>query len=159
MKTFKDYYLHNQIINSQRVSDNRGKIFKEGTDAGLSTSWSGEDSSGKNIKVTMKQVLKFLDKNKIPVERLSIDKIKPLIIDQDYEDSAKGRVKKADLKYPIVIIKSKGKLKSILDGNHRAFKAVKGGNKFISARILDIDAAEAPESYKELFNYKISPKF
>jgi hypothetical protein len=144
MKTFIQFY-----------SD----VLCEGAKLGLDTSWEDTNDEGKKIKVTMRQVLKFLDKNQIPVERISTSKIKPIIIDQDYEGTAKERVEKADLKYPIVVIKSKGKLKSILDGNHRAYKAIKRKNKFISARILDIDSEDAPSSFKELFNYKISPKF
>jgi hypothetical protein len=134
-------------------------VLCEGTKLGLDTSWEGINDEGKKIKVTMRQVLKFLDKNQIPIERIATSKIKSIIIDQDYEGTAKERVEEADLKYPIVIIKSKGKLKSILDGNHRAYKVIKRKNKFISARILDIDSEDAPPQFKELFNYKISPKF
>ena len=127
--------------------------------SGLDTSWEGTGDDGKKIKVTMRQILKFLDKNKIPTERISTSKIKPIIIDQDYDNAAKDRVEKADLKYPIVLIKSKGNLKSILDGNHRAYKAVKRKNKFISARIINLDSEDVPSNFKELFNYKIKPKF
>ena len=123
---------------------------------GMNTYW--EDENG-DIRVTIKEVIKFLDKNKVPVKSVSIDKIKPIIIKQSYKTKNKDRVKNASLEHPIIVIKKNGKYKSILDGNHRAFKAVDSDAKNINIQEIDLDSLTTPKEYKELFNYKITPMY
>lgn len=117
---------------------------------GMNTSW--EDEDGK-IKVTIKDVIKHLDENDIPVKTVSVDKIKSIIIDQDYKNKNKNRVNASSLEYPIIVIKKNGKYKSILDGNHRAFKAVNSNAKNIKLREIDLSSSNTPDEYKELFDY------
>jgi hypothetical protein len=121
---------------------------------GMDTYWSTED--GKQ-KVTIKDVLEYMDDKNIPTKKVSIQKIKPILIDQDYKGAAKDRVERAELKYPIIVVKKNGKYKSILDGNHRAFKALKNKLDKIKVRELDLDAKETPKIFKELFGYEITP--
>jgi hypothetical protein len=121
---------------------------------GMDTYWSTED--GKQ-KVTIKDVLEYIDKKNIPTKKVSIQKIKPILIDQDYKGAAKDRVERAELKYPIIVVKKNGKYKSILDGNHRVFKALKKKIDIIKVRELDLDAKETPKIFKELFGYEITP--
>jgi hypothetical protein len=123
---------------------------------GMDTFW--EDETGKT-KVTIKDVVKYLDDSDIPVKNVSIDKIKPIIIDQDYKNKNKKRVEASNLEYPIIVIKKNGKYKSILDGNHRAFKAVNSDKKSINVREIDLSSSNTPEEYKYLFDYKISPLY
>ena len=123
---------------------------------GMDTFW--EDETGKT-KVTIKDVVKYLDDSDIPVKNVSIDKIKPIIIDQDYKNKNKKRVEASNLEYPIIVIKKNGKYKSILDGNHRAFKAVNSDKKSIKVREIDLSSSNTPEEYKYLFDYKISPLY
>jgi hypothetical protein len=123
---------------------------------GMNTSW--EDEDGK-IKVTIKDVIKYLDENDIPIKTVSLDKIKPIIIDQDYENKNKNRVNASSLEYPIIVIKKNGKYKSILDGNHRAFKAVNSNAKNIKVREIDLSSPSTPDEYKELFDYGITPLY
>ena len=123
---------------------------------GMDTFW--EDETGKT-KVTIKDVVKYLDDNDMPVKNISIDKIKPIIIDQDYKNKNKKRVEASNLEYPIIVIKKNGKYKSILDGNHRAFKAVNSDKKSIKVREIDLSSSNTPEEYKYLFDYKISPLY
>ncbi len=123
---------------------------------GMNTSW--EDEDGK-IKVTIKDVIKYLDENDIPVKTISLDKIKPIIIDQDYKNKNKNRVNASSLEYPIIVIKKNGKYKSILDGNHRAFKAVNSNAKNIKVREIDLSSPSTPDEYKELFDYGITPLY
>jgi hypothetical protein len=52
---------------------------------------------------------------------------------------------------------SKGKYKSILDGNHRAFKALANHVDVVKVRELNLDAAETPKLYRYLFDYDIEP--
>lgn len=123
---------------------------------GMNTFW--EDEDGK-IKVNIKDIIKFLDENDIPVKTVSLDKIKPIIIDQDYKNKNKNRVNASSLEYPIIVIKKNGKCKSILDGNHRAFKAVNSNAKSIKVREIDLSSPSTPDEYKELFDYKIESFF
>ena len=123
---------------------------------GMNTSW--EDEDGK-IKVTIKDVIKYLDENDIPIKTIGLDKIKPIIIDQDYKNKNKNRVNSSSLEYPIIVIKKNGKYKSILDGNHRAFKAVDSNAKNIKVREIDLSSSSTPDEYKELFDYGITPLY
>jgi len=121
---------------------------------GMDTYWEDGDT-----RVTIKEIIKFLTDNKIPVKNVGLEKIKPIIIKQSYKTKNKNRVKNASLEYPIIVIKSNGKYKSILDGNHRAFKAIESGAKNIKVQEIDLNSAATPQEYKELFNYKITPMY
>jgi hypothetical protein len=120
--------------------------------AGMDTYWEDE-----GVKVSIKDVIKYLDSINAPVKEVSIDKIKPVIINQDYKGAAKERVDKADLKYPLIVAVQGGKYKSILDGNHRAFKALRDNIPAVKVREVDLDSKDVPESYKHLFGYSIDP--
>ena len=113
---------------------------------GMATSWEDGD-----LKVTIKEVLKYLDDNDVPVKDVSTDKLKSILIADDRDDK---RVQAADLKYPVVVVVGmNGKYKSILDGNHRVDKAIRNDIPTVKARELDL--REAPEEYQELFDYEI----
>lgn len=60
-----------------------------------------------------------------------------------------NRVESADLSFPIVVSKSNGEFKGILDGQHRVVKSIKNGIPTIKARVLNLDTA--PEEYKKMF--------
>ena len=123
---------------------------------GMKTFWQDEDGSK---TVTIKDVIKELDKQNIPVKEMSTNKLKPILINQDYEGKNKERVSKANLEYPIIVIISKGKYKSILDGNHRVAKALKEKIKTVKVRELDLDSKHTPKIYKDLFDYEIEKKY
>ena len=127
-------------------------ILENNAPAGMDTYWQDGDT-----KVTINDVIKHLDSIKAPVKEVSIEKIKPIIIKQDYEGAAKERVQRADLKYPLIVAVSKGKYKSILDGNHRAFKALANNINTIKVREVDLDAKDTPQVYRNLFDYSIEP--
>ena len=119
---------------------------------GMNTYWEDGDK-----KVTIKEVIEYLDENNVPVKDVSMSKIKPIIINQDYDNKNKGRVNKSNLKYPIIVVKQNGKYKSILDGNHRAYKAINSNDKTIKVREIDLSSSNIPQVYKDLFNYSIEP--
>ena len=123
---------------------------KNKKDSWKKTSWEDGD-----LKITIEEVINYLDKTEVPIKNVSIKKIKPIIIDQDYTKKHNKRVKKADFEYPIIIVVSKGKYKSILDGNHRAYKALKEGLKTIKVRELNLDLKGIPKKFKKLFDYEI----
>jgi hypothetical protein len=125
---------------------------KESAPEGMDTYWQDGDQ-----KVTIKEVIDYLDSIDAPVKEVSVSKIKPVIIDQDYKGKNNERVQKANLKYPLIIVVSRGKYKSILDGNHRAFKAIDRGDDKIKVRELNLDKEDTPQIYKDLFDYSIEP--
>jgi hypothetical protein len=118
--------------------------------AGMDTYWQHGDA-----KVTIKDVMRHLDAIKAPVKQVSMVKLKPIIIDQDYAGAAKERVHRANLQYPIIVVVSKGEYKSILDGNHRAFKALANDVDAMQVRELHLDAKDTPQMYRDLFDYSI----
>jgi hypothetical protein len=122
----------------------------------METSW-GPDDEG--VTVTIKDVIKHLKGNDTPIKSVKVSELKPLLIDQDYDEENKDRVDSSNLKYPIIVIKSNGKYKSILDGNHRLYKAIKSKLKTIKIQVIDLDSRSTPSSYKKLFNYEIDPLY
>jgi len=131
----------NNIIRFKDFSLQEGK-----KESWKKTSW---ESDGR--KVTITQVIKHLDKTEVESKRIKVSDISDILIDADY-NNRKERIESANLKYPIIIVKVNGRYKSILDGNHRLYKAIKNKRKTISARILDLDKKSTPKIYKELFN-------
>ena len=111
----------------------------------LNTTW--EDG---NIKVTIKDVIKYLDEQKIPIKQINVSSLEKILIDQDYKDKQKDRVSNANLKYPIIVTVKDGKYKSILDGNHRTYKAIQQNIKTLPVRELNLNVA--PEEFKTLFS-------
>jgi hypothetical protein len=132
------------------------KLYLEDNKEGMETSW-GPDDEG--VTVTIKDVIKHLRDNDVPVKSVKVSELKPLLIDQDYDEGNKDRVDSSNLKYPIIVIKSNGKYKSILDGNHRLYKAIKSKLKTIKIQVIDLDSKSTPSSYKKLFNYEIDPLY
>jgi len=117
---------------------------------GLDTSWEDGD-----LKVTIKEVLKYLDDNDVPVKDVSTDKLKSILIADDRDEK---RVQAADLKYPVIVVVDRnGKYKSILDGNHRVDKAISNDIPTVKARELDL--REAPDEYKALFDYSVEKEY
>jgi hypothetical protein len=115
---------------------------------GMSDSWT-DVIGGKEVTITLPDVLEYLKRE--PVQELEAQELKPLLVKAVQEPDAEHlkRINKADLNYPIVVVRSKGKYRSILDGNHRLQKAIRTGAQTIKVRVLDLDTA--PELYKQMF--------
>ena len=129
-------------------------FFLEADDTGMETSWALPEE---NIKVTIKEVIRYLKDKEVPVKSVDVSKLKPILIDQDYNKKNKKRVDSSELKYPIIVIKRDGKYKSILDGNHRLYKAIKSKTKTVKIQVIDLDSKSTPSEYKKLFDYDITP--
>jgi hypothetical protein len=117
---------------------------------GIDTYWQDD-----KVIITLKEILQHLDNNKIPIKQIDVNEIKNIIINQNYDNE---RVSSADLNYPVILIKKNAKYKSILDGNHRALKAIKLNIRYIQAREIDIDSLLTPREYKYLFEYSIETR-
>jgi hypothetical protein len=119
------------------------KIFEDFTpDTGLDTSWADNDGN----KITITDVIEYLDEKGIPVEELETKLLKDIIIDTKRDLK---RVDSADLDFPIIVSKKNGEFSMVLDGQHRVAKCLKNGIKTINARVLDLD--NAPENFKKMF--------
>ena len=112
---------------------------------GADTSWTRE-RNGKEITITMKDIIKYLDENEVEVEHVTTELIKPLIIDTDRDPK---RVEAADLEYPIIVSKKDDQYRSILDGQHRVVKAINNEIGEMKVRVLNLDSA--PEEYQRMF--------
>ena len=117
---------------------------------GLDTSWEDGD-----LKVTIKEVLKYLDDNDVPVKEVSTDKLKSILIANGRDPD---RIEAANLEHAVIVVVDKnGKYKSILDGNHRVDKAI--SSDIPTVKVRELDLREAPEEYKALFNYSIEKEY
>ena len=104
-------------------------VRKEGLE---DTSW---ENNGKKIKL---QHLLDVIKN-YPVVQAPIEKVKKIYLRPTDGGIEPDRVSKADIKYPIIIVvDDSGNYKYILDGNHRANKAIENGSKEIPAKLVNI---------------------
>ena len=113
------------------------EAYEKGPDQGLDTSWSSED--GKQV-LTMREVLKYLKKEKVPVKDVDVNKLKSIIIPPKDPE----RTKAASLDHPIiVIINLKGKRQKAIDSDKQTMK------------VRELDLRTAPDLYKQLLNYKI----
>lgn len=104
-------------------------VIKEGLE---DTSW---EDNGK--KITLQQLLDVI-KN-YPVVQAPIEKVEKISLTPRSGGIEPDRVDNADIKCPIIIVvDDSGNYKSILDGNHRANKAIQNGSKKIPAKLVNI---------------------
>lgn len=98
-----------------------------------STTWEAENGQ----QVTLTQLLNAI--KDYPIYNIPIDKIKKIIIRKTSGGIETNRLNAADTKYPIIIvIDDNNNLKYVLDGNHRANKAIDAGLKTIPAKLVNI---------------------
>jgi hypothetical protein len=108
------------------------------------TSWKTDDD-----KVTIGEVVDYLGDETVDVNVLELSQQLPSLPTQGAE-----RVAAASLEYPIIVVKSGGQYRYVLDGNHRLQKAIDEEverSKSIKAKILDLDNPETPEVFKKMF--------
>ena len=116
----------------------------------LSEGWGDTSWVTDTEKITIHDVLNYLSNHKvyeIPVQYI-VDTLGNSFTRVQTEPE---RILKADLSYPIVIVKKNGKLSYVLDGNHRMTKAIDIGEDTIKTKVLDLDNPNVPPVFKELF--------
>ena len=120
---------------------------EEPMDEGLhDTSWENDEGD----KVTLIDLLDATED--IPVKNIPVDKIKSKLLTWDDDDKEVAKIEKADLLYPILIfVDDDGKFISIIDGHHRAQKAVRHELKTIKAKIIPINSL--PKNFKKVFGH------
>ena len=117
---------------------------QEQTEGLHDTSWENDEGD----KITL---IDLLDATKhIPVKKIFLNKIKSKLIKWDGNDKEIAKIEKADLQYPILIfVDDNNKFISIIDGHHRAHKALRKGLKKINAKIIPINSL--PKNIRKVF--------
>jgi hypothetical protein len=107
------------------------------------TSWTGE----KGQTVTLKQLLDLIED--YPIIQVPIEKVEKIIIKKDTGGIESDRLSAADIKHPIIIVvDDNNNYKYVLDGNHRANKAIDTGLKSIPAKLVNIN--KLPEEFQNV---------
>ena len=116
------------------------KVINEGLD---DTSWENDEG-----KVTL---IDLLDVTKdIPVEEISVEELKQHSLTWDGDEEEIKKIERADLQYPILVfVNDDGEFMYIVDGHHRAQKAVRRGLKTIKAKVIPINSL--PKEMKRVF--------
>jgi hypothetical protein len=123
----------------------KGDIWKGLKENWQDTSWENE----KGQKVTLPQLLDAI-KN-YPTVSAPIEKIQKIVIKKDSGGIETPRLDKADIKYPVIIVvDDSNNFKYILDGNHRAQKAIAAGLKSIPAKLVNIK--KLPKEFQDVLS-------
>jgi hypothetical protein len=128
--------------NIQRIKSMMG-VINEGLH---DTSWQNDEGD----KITLMDLLNATED--IPVEEISVEELKPhLLTWNDDEDEVK-KIESADLQYPILIfVDNDGEFISIIDGHHRAQKAVRKELETIKAKVIPINSL--PKDIRKVFSH------
>jgi hypothetical protein len=123
--------------------DDESEEVKEGLH---DTSWQNE----KGDKITLIDLLNATEE--IPVQKISVEELKPYLLSWDDNPEEIKKIEKADLQYPILIfVTSNGEFISIIDGHHRAQKAARKGLETIKAKVINIDTL--PKKIRKVFSH------
>lgn len=121
-----------------------GSSKQEQTEGLHDTSWENDEGD----KITLIDLLNATED--IPVKEISLNKIKSKLLTWDGNDEEIAKIEKADLQYPILIfVGDNNKFISIIDGHHRAHKALRKGLKKIKAKIIPINSL--PKNIRKVF--------
>ena len=121
-----------------------GSSKQEQTEGLHDTSWENDEGD----KITLIDLLNATED--IPVREISLNKIKSKLLTWDGNDEEIAKIEKADLQYPILIfVGDNNKFISIIDGHHRAHKALRKGLKKIKAKIIPINSL--PKNIRKVF--------
>ena len=108
------------------------------------TSWENDEGD----KITLIDLLNATED--IPVERVSVEELKPHLLSWDGDEEEIKKIDKSDLQYPILIfVDDNNEFISIIDGHHRAQKAVRHKLKTIKAKIIPINSL--PKNIRKVF--------
>jgi len=108
------------------------------------TSWQNDEGD----KITLMDLLNAT--KDIPVEKVSVEELKPYLLTWDGDEEEIKKIDKADLQYPILIfVDNDGEFISIIDGHHRAQKAVRKGLETIKGKIIPINSL--PKDIRKVF--------
>jgi hypothetical protein len=117
----------------------------------VKTSWSIEiGGSEKSIGILeLEELMSKLNSQQVEIP---IDDIWHLCVHKGKRaKETKERSQESDLSFPIIICKDlEGNYSRILDGNHRLMKAKTLGEKYITAKVLDLKEVKKMKEFLEL---------
>jgi hypothetical protein len=117
--------------NIQRIKQMMG-VINEGLH---DTSWENEQGD----KITLMHLLNATEN--IPVSDISVEELKPHLLSWDGDEDEVRKIDSVDLQYPILIfVNDDGGFITIIDGHHRAQKAVRKGLETIKAKVIPINS-------------------
>ena len=88
----------------------------------------------------------------LPVVDIPVEELKPHLLTWDGDADEVKKIKSADLQYPILIfVNDDGNLISIIDGHHRAQKAVRNKLGTIKAKIIPLNSL--PKNIRRVFKH------
>ena len=98
-------------------------------------------------------LIDLLDATKdIPIKKIPVEKLKSKLLSWDGDEDEIKKIDKADLQYPILIfVEDDGSFISIIDGHHRAQKAIRKGLETIKAKIIPINSL--PKNIRKVFSH------
>jgi len=106
----------------------------------------GSFSYNDGREFSVKNIIKNLERIRHPIRRVNIRRLIPdqfngntVAVEPTGSDDWVARANRAELKYPILVIKKPGGGIWIGDGNHRLWKAYKSGQRYINAYVVDED--------------------
>jgi hypothetical protein len=140
-------------LSARAVKVCKGLMEEDELDEGLEdTSWENE----KGQKITLQQLLATI--KDYPIVQAPIEKIKKIIIKKDSGGIESDRLNTADVKYPIIIvIDDSGNYKYVLDGNHRANKAIDTKLKSLPAKLVNIK--KLPQEFQNVLGESLDDWF
>ena len=130
------------------LQENISRIKKVmGLNEGLDdTSWQNEEGD----KITLTDLLNATDH--IPVKHISVERLKHMLLTWDHDNSEVQKIDMADLQYPILIfVNDGGDILSIIDGHHRAQKAIRKGLETIKCKLRPINSL--PDNIIRIFKH------
>ena len=110
------------------------------------TSWENDEGN----KITLMDLLNATED--LPVEKISVEELKPHLLTWDGDDEEVKKIESADLQYPILVfVNDEGEFITIIDGHHRAQKAARKGLETIKAKIIPINSL--PKKIRRVFKH------
>ena len=107
------------------------------------TSWEDDE-----IKITIGDIVDYIGNTVVDIPISYLKKVLKTQLDKVTKEEE--RIMKADLQYPIIVVKKDGNITYVLDGNHRLQKAIMTGEEYIKAKVLDMDNPDVPQAFTRL---------
>ncbi len=131
LTTGEEIYLEVPMVNEQAFSWD-GTYANEIDEQGADTSWSKDED-----KITLQEILELT--KDIKIINFPTKKLANIVLNWDNNPEEIERISQVEIssQYPILImVDENGKIQWILDGNHRAQKALRSNSKTIPAKLI-----------------------
>jgi hypothetical protein len=140
-------------LSGRAVKVCKGLMEEDDLDEGLEdTYWMSSNGN----KITLSQLLDAI--KDYPIIQAPIEKVEKIIIKKDSGGIELDRLSKADFKYPIIIVvDNNNNYRYILDGNHRANKAIETGLESIPAKLVNIK--KLPQEFQDVLTESLRDWF